>query len=302
MRFPPPTPPSTVGFYDSKNISATLNSAKEVLSVNPAEENLESRSGKRKMREEEVTSLAFTEFMDNMTKWTATQNTQYMELLRSMNELKQQNTELQQSVSFAAEGYEDLKNQLRLMVEERKEHLKYINTLEHRVETLERHSRSSSIEITNIPKNTDKETKDDLTKIVMELGSVIETPINTSDIRDIYRINTKSDKSKPLIVEFNSVMMKDSIITGTKKYNKQQGDNKLNTQTLKLGGPRNPVFVAESLTFEAKRLFYLARDFSKTNNYTFCWSSHGNIYMRKSQGTKLIRIDSEEDIKALGTK
>lgn len=81
-----------------------------------------------------------------------------------------------------------------------------------------------------------------------------------------------------------------------RKYNKDHPECKLNTSHLKLEGASKPIFIAETLTTKGNRLFFLARDFAKANKYIYCWTSYGKVYLRKIEGSPLIRINEDADL------
>ncbi|KAL4708075.1 hypothetical protein ACJJTC_009854 [Scirpophaga incertulas] len=74
---------------------------------------------------------------------------------------------------------------------------KQINSLEAKVDMLERHSRSTSIEIRNLPK-IDSENKDSLFALTKDIGNAIgiQPSIDPSEIRGIYRTKPKLVKNK----------------------------------------------------------------------------------------------------------
>ncbi|KAF9412467.1 hypothetical protein HW555_009037 [Spodoptera exigua] len=151
-------------------------------------------------------------------------------------------------------------------------------------------------DIIYIPKTEQRETSGDLINSIQKLGKILNIDIETSGIRDIYRVNTKTDNNKPIIVEFVSKLTKENIITAVKKFNSENRNNKLNTTHLQIKGPQNPIYVAETLTASARKLFYLSREFAKEHNYSFCWVANGRIFLRKAEGQKSTRVDSESDL------
>lgn len=48
-----------------------------------------------------------------------------------------------------------------------------------------------------------------------------------------------------------------------------------------------------------RRIFYLAREFAKENNYNYCWSSRGFVYLREKENAPFIRIMNESDLDQL---
>lgn len=238
-------------------------------------------------------------FMEEMKKlfsdFKAEQNAKLDILQHSVSDIKEQNASLQKSVDFISNQYDDLKVKFDLLQKERKENLAYIQTLEDKLENVEKTERATSIEIRNVPLKTG-ETKSDLVKIVAKTGEALNIPISKADIRDVYRINSKSETSRPIIAEFTSVLMKEDVLQSVKSFNKDNKDNKLNSTHLHLEGPEKPIFISENLTQKMKRLYFLARDFAKTNKIKFCWTAYGKIYMREKEGATLQRINSETDL------
>lgn len=202
------------------------------------------------------------------------------------------------SIDFVSKQHDELNAKIDRMEKARKDHLIQIQTLEKKVENFERMIKSTSIEIRNIPV-PNKENKKDLVNTVLKLGSTLDLQLETRDIKDIFRVNTKSLSNKPVIVDFASVLVKEDVIQATKKFNKANKDNMLSTANIGIQGPAQPIFVGESLTAKNKRLFFLARGFAKANKFKYCWSSYGKIYLKESDSHSSTLIDSESDITKL---
>ncbi|CAH0728544.1 unnamed protein product, partial [Brenthis ino] len=177
--------------------------------------------------------------------------------------ITQQNKEIQTSLEFLSARYDEIHGKLESLEAERKTHLAYIQSLEDKVENLENRSNSASLEIRNIPVKA-SENKTDLTNVIVNTGLVLQTSIQPSDIRNIYRVNTKSN-IKPIIVEFTTVAMKENILKLTKTYNKNHSSKKLSTKDLHFEDPQKPVYISESLTHKTRRLFSLSRQFATQN-------------------------------------
>ncbi|CAG5031000.1 unnamed protein product [Parnassius apollo] len=93
-----------------------------------------------------------------------------------MKEIMEQNIDIQKSIEFLAQKYDELTQKVGSLENENKHQLEYINSLESKIDILERNSKATTVEIRNIPLNQ-KETKDDLLKIVQEAGNLINLPI-----------------------------------------------------------------------------------------------------------------------------
>ncbi|CAG9132704.1 unnamed protein product [Plutella xylostella] len=220
-------------------------------------------------------------------------------LIASIDSIKQQNSDIKSSLEFMSAKYDEAMNKIAEMEHKCRQNHQYILSLEEKLENVERNRRSASLEIKNIPK-LPTENKESLLSIATLTGKAIDVPIKEGDIRDIFRVNTKSD-SKPIVVELNSVILRDKILKGAKQFNKLN-DNKLNTENLSLAGPKKPVYVVENLTAQTKKIYTKTIEFAKENGYKFKWTSHGKVYLRKDEGMPAFRIDTEADLLKLSKK
>lgn len=220
-------------------------------------------------------------------------------LQHNLDQIKVQNSELKNTVDFLSDKYDDLLSKLTLLEKDKRCTLEYVALLEEKVEMMERNSKSSSLEIRNVPKKPN-ESKDDLMDIVKNLGTAVNTDIQAVELRDIYRLtsNRKPQIDGAITVEFTSALKKDKLLTNIKNYNRDHNTNKLNTSHIKMPG-NSPIFISESLTTKARKLFYQAREFTKLNGYAYHWTSHGKVYIKRKEGAPARRITQESDFEGL---
>lgn len=223
------------------------------------------------------------------------------------NELKQQNVELKTSLQFMSDKYDTILRSLSKLEEEKAKDRKTIIQLEEKIEILERKTKSTSLEIRNVPyslnSNKNTESREEVCGIVKSLAHSVEVELKDVEIKDIYRITTNKDNIKPIFVELTSVIKKEKIIQGVKNFNKlKTNELKLNTGHLKIAGPSRPIYISEALTFKAQKLYYQARQFARENGYSYCWTSRGLVYLRRVEGIPPIRIDSEMDFTKISNK
>lgn len=128
------------------------------------------------------------------------------------------------------------------------------------------------------------------------VGLATKVAVNEAHIRDVLRLNADKGGSRPIIVDFSSVVLKERTLTSVKKHNQANKSHKLNTSHLELDGRPQPIYLTECLTQKARRLFYLAREFCKQNSYQFCWTTHGKIFLRQKVGAASHRIDTDSDL------
>lgn len=211
--------------------------------------------------------------------------------------IQKSNFEIEKSMTYMNQQYEVMHNEIITLQKERKEYLNTINELEKGITDVKQSSRSSSIEIRNVPRAA-QENSSNLTEIVTNLSVTLQTPLK--GIRDIYRIPGKPETVKPIVVELNSVQDKEQLLLAAKNYNKSRPiQERLNTSLIGCQGNPQPIYIAEYLPTSTKKLFYLAREFAKLNKFDFCWTANGKIFLRKEPGAKHILVASEEILKDL---
>lgn len=290
------SPPKQLVVTDTDSVSVD-GSARD---LQPTENrtNINTRRLKRKC-DNELSSF-MEEVRDLFSKFAAEQRARLDILESSLTEIKSQNDAISLSMSTLSAKYDELKTELENFKQERKEHICYIKTLENKLEKLELQSCTTKLEIRNIPK-FQNETKEQLCNTVKKIGTTLNLQLQTADIRDVYRPFAKPGVIKPIVVEFTSVLTKESLISNLKKLTQQEKTDKLNS---KLFGQENsesnkPIYISECLTPKGRRLFFLARDFASSNDYKYCWTSYGKIYLRKKEGMAHVRIEEEIDLAKL---
>lgn len=206
--------------------------------------------------------------------------------------------ELKSSVDLMSKKHDEFLTKIVSLEKERKADRILIKDLEEKLEALERKSRGTGIEIRNIPKQNN-ETKEILCDEIMRLGKTLNVEIDSSKIKDIYRLKSK-DSSNPVIVDLTTVILKDKVLKATKIFNKSKPKGeKLNTTHLNSKYQHKPLYLSEALTQKTQRLFYLARQFQKTHGYNFCWTTNGIVYLKMNEGTAHVRINTDADIEKL---
>lgn len=219
------------------------------------------------------------------------------ELKQQTANIKKSNDEIIHSMSFINKQYDEIKATLDNMQKERLEQRRSIEGIERKLHDLQLKSRSSCIEIRNVPQS-DKETTGFLTDAVRKIGETTGMALSSSDLRDVYRVPGKSGTTRPIVAEFQTVQMKINTLAAVRNYNNKKAivEEKLNSQDISIPGKRQPIYVTDHLPASSKKLFHLAREFAKQNSFKFCWYTNGNIFIRKAQGDKQILISSEQTL------
>ncbi|CAG9790315.1 unnamed protein product [Diatraea saccharalis] len=218
-RSPPKSQPSTPPPQYTQPVAAAANlmlhkhyPSDPYISSDPKhQQNISSRSKRRREDDlEELKSEVKTMFKEMLKE----QQQYFSNLNGKIEEIKVQNDSLKQAIEFNSERYDYFLKQMEQFEQDKKQDRQHIRNLEDKVEQLERQLRTSSLEIRNIPQKP-KETKLDLVKTVETLSKLIDAPIQSSEIKYIFRINSKSEK-KTIVVEFTSVLTKEKVTQSVK--------------------------------------------------------------------------------------
>lgn len=227
--------------------------------------------------------------------FTAVQNNKLESLASALGTIIEQNKDIQKSVELIKTKYDEVAERTSFLENENKECKSRILSLENKLEVFEKQSRCSTIEIRNIPKQT-QENKQITTKIVTDIGSALklDPPIRSSDMKDIYRA-----KNDNIVVVFSCSSQKEAVIASFKNASKFRRENKeqpFSTAHINLPGPPRTIFISESLTSKARLLFYTAREHVKNKKLVAAWTSYGKILVKKEEGMLPARVDSEEEL------
>lgn len=220
--------------------------------------------------------------------------------LRTQNEeLRNIRTDLEESAKLMNSKYEDIRISMSRLDGERSEQRKYIDQLEKQIQDMHGNHRPAVIELRNIS-TKEKENVSDLAEIVMDVCRSLAVEVKPEEIRDVYRVQSKQGPSKQIVAEFQSVIAKNTVLRAVRDFNKgKPPSEKLNSEHAGITGERTPIYVAERLPATARKLFYDARKFAKSNGYQYCWIANGKIFIRKKEGEKPVLIISESSFQNL---
>lgn len=170
----------------------------------------------------------------------------------------------------------------------KKEMINVIN----RSEQLERFCYSSNLQVYGVPEAKNENLSGCILNIFHFLGAV---NIAETDFKYVHRTRTKST-ARPITVEFTSKFKKD--------YAFQCYKLKKSFPASEIGFNSDfKVFVVEHLSPAKKHLLYEAKkslqNKDAVNRYKYVWTSHGNIYCKKSDSDKPTIISTLVDLTML---
>lgn len=209
------------------------------------------------------------------------------------------------ALSFNNTLLEDMKNKLdeKVFIIEKleKENIDLRSTvygLSERLNSIEQNLRETNVEINGLPEHR----SENLLNVVLQLGKIVECPINNEEIQHATRVaklNKDSDRPRSVVVKLCKRTTRDHLLAAVTNYNKGHKDDKLSTRHLGLGGKREPIYVSEHLSPHNKHLHAATRQKAKAAQFKFVWVRDGRIYAKKNESSPGIHIRSFDSLALL---
>ncbi|KAG7296589.1 hypothetical protein JYU34_020391 [Plutella xylostella] len=231
-----------------------------------------------------------TEMKDMLSTWMAHQKNETTQICSSLKNIET-------SLTFLSAQYDEMFKKIEELEREKKKDKEQIVFLENKIEDLQKSHRKSSFELKNVPR-VSSETKSCLVNMVTNLATSLNVDIHPGEISDIYR-SSKKGEATPIVVELTSYIKKTNLLQAAKKFNIANKSNKINSTHLGMKGNSTAVYLSDHLTQRGNRLYYLARELAKAQKYRFCWTSLGDVLVRKDENSPIIKIINESQIQRL---
>lgn len=209
-----------------------------------------------------------------------------------------------------------------------------IKNLASKVDNFEQKSNNNKLQINLVPYSPNE----DLHRIVIDVADKLNVSLDKNDILDVFRTksnkvfkpkinntagNTNNEDSEScsnttenitdgagsadaerndrrpitdpnvnsIVVNFKSRATTMAILQGYRNTKNHELFFDINN--------KHRIFVNEFLISNRRRLFYKAKLFCKVNNYKYLWTRNGNIFIRKQDGGKKIRINHNIDFASI---
>ena len=134
--------------------------------------------------------------------------------------------------------------------------------------------------------------------LVLTAANKIGVELDETDINFVSRAGPRDRKEshrlpRPLIVSFCRRTKREIFLKQAKAR------RSLDSRDIVGNGPERKVFVNERLTAENRRLFRTSRKWAADNDYKYCWSRNGKIFVRRREGrdgSPPIQIHHEDNL------
>lgn len=149
----------------------------------------------------------------------------------------------------------------------------------------EQYSRSSNLEIHDLPATPDE----NLGVFLSDLSQKLEIPsFSPNQVSAIHRLPKRKSGPATVLVRFTSKEVRDRCLAARSKL-----------RDLTNSSDQTPLYFSENLTKSNRELFFASRAVAKEHNIQFVWAKNGRIYLRKEEGEPAIRLHQLSDLERL---
>lgn len=250
----------------------------------------------------------FEELKNMLACWKTEQDKLLNKLVSEVAELKQQNIaiqktnlEIEKSITFLNNNYEDIKTRLEIV--EKKQHgyescirditassgSETVARLEAKIESMEQQARQCNIEICNLPEKRNE----NLLNIFESIGKAVNYPVLQNDIVSIHRVphaQQRDGKPKNIVVKLRSKIIKDNLMSAYRKVKSIKSDQ------VGISGAAVPLYLNEHLTLRNKTLFRKTREAARKTGFKYVWIKNATILVRERDGSSAFSVRCEDDI------
>lgn len=167
-----------------------------------------------------------------------------------------------------------------------------LSKLEEDAKSKEQWTRMNNVELKGVPEIRNENLYDVVTKI----GTKISYAIEKHQINFITRVQTRNaGHVKPIIVCFNNRYVKENFIAAARLANREAP---LAASSIGLKGASR-IYVNDHLTTDNKNLLSKVKLKAKELGFQYVWVKHAKIHARRGDGSPIILIRTEQDLKKI---
>lgn len=192
-------------------------------------------------------------------------------------------TAISQNVNTLTDQVKDLK-------EKDKQRDTQMTTMDARINKIEQQMICKNIEIKNVS-NTQMSAYD----VVKTIGMTNNVTINREDINKSYRLKKQNNK---IIIEFATMHKKDEFMGKIARHRIEAKSVNLDEESDDSNNPKY-IYINDELTFNNRRLLWLAKTKAKEVNWKYIWVKNGIIFARKTDNSPLFVINNTTDIELI---
>ena len=217
--------------------------------------------------------------------------------------------ETEKSVEFLSDQY-DLLNAFRNKAEKKlKEISEWLDNITYRcqaisdaIDDIVDYSYQYNMKIVGVPEASEKESAETTANLCLKLFHALGVKdISMQDIDIAHRVSSRRDTNRPkardtnrpkaIICKFVRRMAKEKVMSARNEVKKIQ-PSQLGLQTELI----SRLGLYDHLSPRLQTLFYEAKKYKIANEYKFCWTKNGAVFLRESDTSHIKRLNKLQDL------
>lgn len=167
-----------------------------------------------------------------------------------------------------------------------------VGAMEQRIQELEQEKMISSLEVANVPAESNEQAKQVVNNIAKKINQTLD------GIKSTQRLQGKKDQPPKLLVVLQDEETRDRWVAAAKSIKTTVSDIHPT-----IANNNNSVFIREAMTNYNKHLLWNAKQELKVkNNFKFVWFKRGFVKARKDENEKIYTIRTIDDLQSITSK
>ena len=168
------------------------------------------------------------------------------------------------------------------------------------IDEIQLYSYQYNLKLVGVPQIKENESADDTISLCLKIFSGIGADTTAWDIDTAHRVpmrkqhGRRRQASQPIVCKFTRRIARDHVLS------KRREANNLEPEEFGLpSGNEMKIQIYSHLTPRLQELLHLANMFQAQEGYKFCWAKGTAIFLRKTESSKPIRLNTNEDLEQL---
>ncbi|XP_068723919.1 uncharacterized protein [Montipora capricornis] len=208
-------------------------------------------------------------------------------------------------VQFLSNEYDELSKRLATLEAQVSEIARKTESISKAIDDIQLYSYQYNLKLVEVPQTDPDEKTSNTVDLCLKVFSGIGADVSTSDIDIAHRVPTRNQNGRrrqasqlfsnpPIICKFTRRIIRDDVLS------KRRNSNRLLPTNFGLQSENMRISIFSHLTPGLQELLYLAKSSVKEQgSYKFCWAKDTALFLRKSDSSRVIRLNTVQDLDQL---
>ena len=208
-------------------------------------------------------------------------------------------------VQFLSNEYDDLLKRLTNLEAQVSEIARKTESISKAIDDIQLYSYQYNLKLVGVPQTDPDEKASNTVDLCLKVFSGIGADVSASDIDIAHRVPTRNQNGRrrqasqsltnpPIICKFTRRIIRDDVLS------KRRNSNRLLPTYFGLqSGNDMKISILSHFTPRLQELLYLAKSFKEQGNYKYCWAKDTAVFLRKSDSSRVIRLNTVQDLEEL---